>query len=484
MDTNGSRGAASVPAQPAGTLWAGCELPLKAAIGLGAVGCLTSLLVNSQQFFFSYLAAFTFATTLVLGMMFFVLVHHLTDSGWSVVVRRPAEQFLAAIPWLAVLFIPIAVGLAAGKLHPWVTVEKRAKAEQEKLEKGERRISFVNNNALNPKDPLSAGDVILGSDQIAKLKAGGEAVLNDEQLREKKLELEEDIHKIHMKGAYLNVPFFLVRCALYFGIWYFLARILRGKSLEQDKTGNPALSLQMRSWSAPGMYLYALSLTFFAFDLLMSLDFKWFSTMFGVYVFAGGVVASYALLAAITTLLLPGPFKGLVPPDRYHDIGKFMFAFSIFWAYIAFGQFFLIWYANIPEETIWYQHRWTDQWQIVTTIMPTLRFAVPFIVLLSVAAKKNPKVMLPIGIVMVAVHYLDHYWMVMPTYNHGAVFNAGLLTDIAAVLLVAGSVALVVLKAMAADHLYPIRDPRLAEATADSHGHSPHAVGHGVAAAH
>jgi hypothetical protein len=481
MSSQGNPSAAATP--PAGApLWSDLDLPLQAAIGAGVLGCVVAFAFNPQLFYYSYLAAYTFTLTLVLGLMFFCLVTHVFDAGWSIVVRRPAEQSLAAIPLLFFLFIPIVVGMSTGKLHSWVGAghhladEKKLFDEMEKAGKGVR-VGYG-------EKLLPVGELFLTKEQKTELAADKKlpekerrgVKLTDEQVEEKRMEIESGIHLMHAKESWLNLPFFLLRIGIYFGAWYVLAQFLRGNSLGQDADGDPQRSLNLRRYSTVGILVYAITVTFFSWDVLMSLDFKWFSTIFGVYVFAGGFVAGCALLAVFVSLNLDGVYKGLVPVDRVHDLGKLMFAFSVFWAYIAFSQFFLIWYANIPEETVWFRFRWVGDWPVISSVMPALRFVLPFVVLLAAFMKRNPRVLIATGVLMLAAHYLDHFWLVMPTFRHEKIFDASLLADVAALLAVGGGTAYAVLQALRSAPLHPLKDPRLPEATADGHHH-----GHGPA---
>ncbi|MCK5379547.1 MAG: hypothetical protein KAJ78_09080, partial [Acidobacteria bacterium] len=162
------------------------------------------------------------------------------------------------------------------------------------------------------------------------------------------------------KSAFLNPQFFTIRLVVYFAIWSFLAWFFFSNSKRQDATADPKFTRRMEALSAPGMILFALSLNFAAFDLLMSVNPHWFSTIFGVYFFAGCVVVIMATLVVLVAYLQrQGRLQGIVTVEHYHDLGKLLFGFVVFWAYIAFSQYMLYWYANIPEETVWYLTRQT-----------------------------------------------------------------------------------------------------------------------------
>ncbi|MFQ5631243.1 MAG: hypothetical protein ACE5I1_20925, partial [bacterium] len=196
-------------------------------------------------------------------------------------------------------------------------------------------------------------------------------------------------HILQQKAPYLNIPFFLIRVLVYFGVWFLMARTLRGYSLKQDADTQVDFNDKMRKFSAPGMLLFALTLTYAAFDWLMSLNPHWYSTIFGVYIFTGSLldVLAFILLSALY-LRGKGILQNVITIEHYHDLGKLLFAFKVFWAYISFSQYMLIWYGNIPEETEFFLQRWEGSWKIVSLIIVFCHFALPFLILATRAAKR------------------------------------------------------------------------------------------------
>ena len=163
---------------------------------------------------------------------------------------------------------------------------------------------------------------------------------------------------LRWKAPFLNVPFFLIRAALYFGFWSFIALLYYRLSRGQDVTGDPRVSARLRRFAGPCIIVLALTQTFASIDWIVSLTPHWYSTMFGVYFFAGSFVGFIALLSVVAAAMRrAGLLETVISAEHLHDLGKFLFAFTAFWAYIAFSQFFLIWYANLPEETIWFKAR-------------------------------------------------------------------------------------------------------------------------------
>ncbi|AKU92810.1 hypothetical protein [Vulgatibacter incomptus] len=220
------------------------------------------------------------------------------------------------------------------------------------------------------------------------------------------------------KSAYLNVPFFVIRAVLYFVFWTLLSIYLSRKSVQQDKGDGARILASLKTFSAPGMMIFGLTTTFAAFDWLMSLSPHWFSTIFGVYYFAGGIQGTLALLIVIAFLLQrSGLLAGVVTIEHYHDLGKLLFGFTVFFAYIAFSQYFLIWYANIPEETFWFLDRW-GPWAGTSLALILMTFVLPFIVLLSRHAKRNLAPLLIAAIIVLIGRAIDIFWLVLPSLDH------------------------------------------------------------------
>lgn len=218
------------------------------------------------------------------------------------------------------------------------------------------------------------------------------------------------------KSPYLNVPFMIIRMVVYFIVWIGLSTYLRGQSIKQDQTGDPKLSRAMEFASAPGIIAFGVTLTLFSFDLLMSLNPHWFSTMFGVYFFAGAVLA---FLTFKTLLILwlqkHGLVRDAINAEHLHDLGKLTFAFTFFWGYIAFSQYMLIWYANMPEETQFFTPRQIHgPWQVLSLVLVFCHLLIPFAGLLSRHAKRRFAVFAFFAIWMLLAHALDLYWLILP----------------------------------------------------------------------
>lgn len=219
------------------------------------------------------------------------------------------------------------------------------------------------------------------------------------------------------KAGYLNIAFFMIRNLLAVGIWILFKKKLIGNSLAQDQSHDVRFTLNNRTWVPGFLIFFALTFTMSSFDYFMSLDPHWFSTMFGVYCFAG---LFYSVLALMCLIVLYLRARGLLTPfvndNHLHDLGKFMFAFTVFWAYIGFCQFLLIWYANLPEETTYYLHRFEGSWFSVSLFLLIGKFLVPFFILLPRGSKRNPRTLAGVAVFMLVAQWIDDLWMVQPEF--------------------------------------------------------------------
>lgn len=359
-------------------------------IGLSVVGAF----VSRHQFSFSWLFAFSFYFTLIAGCFFWIIVHHVTDAEWSVVVRRQLENLAMLMPLMALFFIPVLI--FRRHLYEWMTIP-------------------------------------VGLD-----------------------------HLLDSKRAYLNWHFFLVRSIFYFTFFIAVAWLFRRFSIRQDRDGNPAFTLKMRRLAFAALPLFALSLTFGAYDWLLGLDYKWFSTMWGVYIFAGAAGSSMSLLVlVITGLRKAGYLKETVTTEHYHIMGKWMLSFTVFWAYIGFSQYMLIWYANVPEETEYFIRRNTESWNTLSLFLVIGRFFIPFAILLLRGPKKKPHRLCLIAGWIIFMQGVDLYIVILP-----ALHGAGVLVsiwDFMPLIGIGATLAFFYLWIARKSSLFPNRDPRLLE---------------------
>ncbi len=263
-----------------------------------------------------------------------------------------------------------------------------------------------------------------------------------------------------LRAPYLNVPFFVVRAVIVFAVWllfYFL--VIRNSKL-QDKSRDQNLTTKNIRLSAAFMPIFALTITVFAIDWLMSLVPDWFSTIFGVYLFAGSAVASMAFATLLIVLLNEkNNFPVKLTPDHYYNLGALLFAFLNFWAYIGFSQFMLQWYGNLREETLWFIPRIHGSWAIVSIVLVLFQFIVPFFALITRDSKMNPKRLVFMSIWLLVAHAIDIYWMVMPVYNtSSATFG---WSEIAFPVLSVGIILTVFGLKGRKNNLVPVGDPKL-----------------------
>ncbi len=267
-------------------------------------------------------------------------------------------------------------------------------------------------------------------------------------------------HLIHAKAAYLNVPFFLIRTAVYFVIWIAAFLFYIRGSIRQDAERGTAHSVRARKLSPVFIILYALTMTFASIDWIMSLMPHWFSTMFGAYFGISGIVAG---LAATTFVAVQLKFHGMMPDDvredHYYSLGGLLFAMNTFWAYIAFAQYLLIWYGNIPIERMWFVPRTESGWLFFTVFQVVGHFFVPFFALISRRAKMNLRRLRWVSIWVLAAHMIDMFWITVPSVRtDGAPFS---WHELGFPLLAIGIGAFVWLWSTRRAPLLPVGDPRL-----------------------
>jgi hypothetical protein len=418
---------------------------MAAAVGvIGVVCAVAGYSIDHRRFAFAWLMGFVTVLTMALGSVFFVLVQHLTAAGWSVTVRRASEFFVAGMVIVPLLALPNLLSLE--HLYPWWNhghEEPVAHAQ----EHGEHGAPAAHGGG---HDEHGAGD--------EHASGGGHGGPQ---------------HKLHedtlaKKLGYLNRPFFYARALIYLLAWLWLASRLFGYSTKQDESGDPKLTVKLQRLAPGSTILWALTLTFAAFDWIMSLEPNWFSTMFGVRFFAASAVLSLALNILLSLgLRRSGASKDTIHVEHFHDLGKLMFGFLVFWAYISFSEFFLIWYAAIPEETVYFHHRWdTPTWQWISISLVTVKFIMPFFLVMSRNAKRNLG-MLGLGAGWIAtMHLVEMYYWIMPYYQEGglAFSPTGFITDLGCMFACVGLYLTVVFRRMLNHPVIPVRDPRLQRA--------------------
>ncbi|NBV41703.1 hypothetical protein EBR96_02905 [bacterium] len=269
-------------------------------------------------------------------------------------------------------------------------------------------------------------------------------------------------HLLQVKSPYLNIPFFLIRAAVFFGAWIFLARRFFKKSVEQDQTGDPKITLGLQGLAAAAILIFGITQTFAAVDWAMSITPHWYSTMFGVYFFAGSVLSAMAIISLVALLLRRFGFMAdIIRKDHYHDLAKFAYGINIFWAYVSFSQYFLIWYANIPEESVWFVQHFKGNWNTVAILLAVGHFFLPFVVFMSQHARRNLTVHAIVMAWFVVMHIVDVYWLIMPNVSPDGLHVS--LSDITAFVGIGGLYIGLFFLRLRKVPLFPQKDPRLSE---------------------
>ena len=313
--------------------------------------CIAGWFFSPGQFFHSYLLAYIFWVAIALGCLAILMLQHVTGGAWGLVIRRLLESATRTIPLMALLFLPLALGMRV--LYVWARPEEVSR----------------------------------------------EAILQH-------------------KSFYLTVPFFWLRAAFYFLVWYTLARFLNKWSLEQDRAAQPRIARRLQALSAPGLVLFGLTATFASVDWVMSLEPEWFSTIFGLLFIAGqGLSAMAFVIAAVVILAKQKPLSQVISPGHLHDLGKLLLAFVMIWAYFAFSQYLIIWSGNLPEEISWYARRLGAGWQWVGLALVVFHFALPFLLLLSRDFKRRASLLGRLAAAVIVMRLVDLFWLIAPGFR-------------------------------------------------------------------
>jgi hypothetical protein len=367
---------------------------------LTLVGALASFIKNGgAEFGLSWLLAFMFYYSIALGALFMVMVHHLTDAGWSVGIRRFCEHMASSLGLpLVVLFLPI-VALAP-KIYSWMNAGTPA-----------------TNNLIAAKQPV--------------FTYGG----------------------------------FIATSAIFFAILWFLASRLCSLSLEQDKTGSAKVWHKMRFYSGWGIVAYALVLTFSGVLWMQATSYQWFSAMYGVYFFASSAWAGLAFIYVIAVAMLrQGILTPVLNKNYFYFIGVLLLGFTLLSAYAEFAQYFVVWNANVPEETFWYLIRENGNWWTLSMLLILGKFFVPFFVLLPIHTKTNFKVLIPTCMLIAIMHAADLAFNILPARHPEGYNMKWFILPLGCILLMGGILGKFFIKKFNAHPPYPQRDPRLLEA--------------------
>ena len=223
---------------------------------------------------------------------------------------------------------------------------------------------------------------------------------------------------LQAKHPYLNVPFFLVRAAIYFASWNALAYFLNAWSLEQDRSSDPHIARKMQLLSAGGLVVYGLTITFASFDWLMSIEPHWYSTIYGVLIMGGQALSAMAfLIVVLVWLSRRPPLDRIVVKAHFHDLGNLTLAFVMLWAYFSFSQYLIIWAGNLPQEISWYVSRLQTGWRLIGVALVLFHFVVPFVLLLSRTMKREAHLIVLVAVAILLSRLLDLFWLIAPEFH-------------------------------------------------------------------
>ncbi|MFQ5737677.1 MAG: hypothetical protein ACE5JX_01580 [Acidobacteriota bacterium] len=363
--------------------------------GIGLVALAFLGLFNPGLFFRSYLLSYLFWLQISLGSLAILMLHHMVGGGWGFVIRRLLEAATRTLPLMALLFLPLLLGLR--ELFEWARPE----------------------------------------------------AVEDEILRHKAL--------------YLNVPFFVVRAALYFAIWILLSYFLNKRSLQQDRIGDPGLTRKLQILSGPGLVLYGATVTFSSIDWAMSLEPHWFSTIYGMMFMVGQSLTALAFaIVALKVFSAHPPLDSVVTPKHFHDLGNLTLAFVMLWAYLSFSQYLITWSGNLPEEIPWYLHRIHGGWQYIGLFLILFHFTLPFLLLLSRVNKRSGRSLALLAGFILMLRFVDLFWLIVPAldWQEGLNFH---WSDLFAILGIGGVWCALFTRRLGERALLPLHDPRFAE---------------------
>lgn len=417
---------------------------------------------KSQQgsFAYSWVFALFYFFTLALGGCFWTLLHNVSNSAWGTSVRRVMENLGSVFPWLSIFAIPLLCPNVQHYLYEWMNTHRAVGGDIPAMTLITEWLGGSLNWVLNGFRYLTTGETVPMASTMAE-------------------RLHHEDHLMFNKHWFMNLPFWYFRTVMFFVALGYAIHRLRKLSTVQDTDPHPGTVhlFKARRRAAAFLPILALTVTFAAFDWLKGMDYTWFSTMYGVYIFAGCAINSMAVIIITVYLLRKnGYLKHVVSQEHFHIMGKLLFAFTVFWAYVTFSQFFLIWYANITEETKYFLIRNTEGWNIASIALVILHFILPFVVLLQQWLKKKPHLLSAVAIYMLLVHVLDLYLIVIPergislgnidhkTFGDIAVTipNAW-IGDVLAFVTIGSGFVFFFLRALGQHALYPHRDPRILE---------------------
>ncbi len=377
------------------------------------LGALALAFTRTDEFYRAYLLGFMCWLGVALGSMAILMIRHLTGGGWGMVIRRILGAAMRTLPVLAILFIPMIIGVLQHRIYPWLM-------------------------------PLDA--------------------IQDAHIRE---HLEK--HSF-IKAAYLNASGFIIRAVIYFLIWNVLSFLLSMWSRQTDAPGAPDNTQKFKAVAGPGLILYGFTISFAAIDWVMSLDPSWISTIFGLIILIGEVLSAMCFAVVVERILYNyKPMSKMLKPDFVHDHGKWMLAFIMMWAYFSFSQWLIIWAGNLPSEITFYLRRINNGWGWIALFLVLFHFAVPFVILLSRPFKRNIQKLVWLAIWLMIMRAVDLFWIIEPNFSNSFHIT---IADIVVPVAIGGFWLAYFFRNLAALPLLPAYDPSAGEVL-EHHHHVP-----------
>ena len=358
-----------------------------------------------ENFYHAYIFSYMLVLGLTVGSLGLLMLQHLTGGIWGIIIRRPLEAASRNVPLIGVLFLPVLLGM-------------KYLYSGNGTETGWLNAPKTGEHALSP-----------------------------------------------LQQGYLTTHWYIIRAAIYFGVWIVLMIVFNQWSKQQDEAQDgEGLKQKMKGFAAPGVILYIVAMSFAAIDWVMSISPHWASTIYGFLFVAGQAIASMAMMIAFVVLLSGSePFQSVIKKRHLHDLGKLLFAFNMLWAYFAFSQLLIIWSGNQPEEITFYKSRLNGEWGVVAVIVLLFSFAVPFLLLLSRDVKRTPGLVSKVAVWMILMRLVDLFWMTRPEFTSRAVPTwLDVVVPVALIGLWLGFFAM----NLKQRPLLPLGDPKLAEALA------------------
>jgi len=326
-----------------------------------SLGALVLAFTRTEQFYRGYLLGYMDWLGIALGSMAIVMIRHLTGGGWGTVIRRILGAAMRTLPIMAILFIPIIIGVLNHQMYPW----------------------------LKPLDAIA----------------------------DKNIKAHLERHAF-IKDAYLNPSGFIIRAVIYLAIWNLLSFLLSLWSKQTDKPNAPDNTQKFKAVAGPGLILYAFTISFAAIDWVMSLDPSWISTIYGLIILIGEVLAAMCFAIVVERILYDyKPMSEMLRPDFVQDHGKWTLTFIMVWAYFNFSQWLIIWAGNLPTEITFYLKRINHGWGYVAVFLALFHFCVPFVILLSRPFKRNIRKLVWLAVWLLCMRYVDLFWNIEPNFS-------------------------------------------------------------------